>query len=151
MSSARKHSRGGFTLIELLVVIAIIATLAGVVAPALFGNVGRAKSTAARAQLEIFALALDAYRLDVGTYPTTAEGLAVLRVAPMDARGASLWRGPYLRAAVPLDPWGFAWLYRSPAQAEANGYELYSLGRDQRPDGAGEDADVTSWGGRVSP
>ncbi|MBX3174986.1 MAG: type II secretion system major pseudopilin GspG [Gemmatimonadaceae bacterium] len=151
MSSDRRRSRRGFTLIELLVVIAIIATLAGVVAPALFSNVGRAKSTAARAQLEIFALALDAYRIDVGKYPTTDEGLAVLRVAPIDARAAALWRGPYLRQAVPADPWGAAWVYRSPSQSGPDGYELYSLGRDQRPDGAGEDADVTSWGGRVNP
>lgn len=151
MSSVRRKSRRGFTLIELLVVIAIIATLAGVVAPALFGNVGRAKSTAARAQLEIFALALDAYRLDVGRYPTTAEGLAALRVAPLDARGASLWRGPYLRQAVPADPWGFSWIYLSPSQSGTDGYDLYSLGKDQRPDGAGEDADITSSGDRVTP
>ena len=150
MSSVRRQPRRGFTLIELLVVIAIIATLAGVVAPALFGNVGRAKSTAARAQLEIFALALDAYRLDVGRYPSTAEGLAALRVAPMDARGASLWRGPYLRQAVPTDPWGFAWIYQSPSQGGPDGYDLYSLGKDQRPDGTDEDADITSSGDRVS-
>lgn len=151
MSSVRSQSRKGFTLIELLVVIAIIATLAGVVAPALFDNVGRAKSTAARAQLEIFALALDAYRIDVGRYPSTEEGLAALRVAPLNERSATLWRGPYLRQAVPLDPWGAPWVYRSPAQQGPDAYELFSLGRDQRPDGSGEDADITSWGGRATP
>jgi general secretion pathway protein G len=132
------------------VVIAIIATLAGVVAPALFGNVGRAKSTAARSQVEIFALALDAYRLDMGGYPQAFEGLAALRVPPLDERERERWRGPYLRQDVPADPWRTAWVYRMPSAANAEMYELFSLGRDGQPGGAGEDADVTSWGGAVS-
>jgi len=133
-----------------LVVIAIIATLAAVVAPALFGNVGRAKSTAAKAQLEIFALALDAYRLDVGAYPSVAEGLQALRVPPTEARLRERWRGPYLRQDVPLDPWGAAWVYRLPENNTGGLYEIYSLGRDAQPGGSDEDADVTSWGGAVT-
>lgn len=143
------RNQRGFTLIELLVVIAIIATLAGVVAPALFGNVGRAKSTAARSQVEIFALALDAYRLDMGAYPTAIEGLSALRVPPLDERQRDRWRGPYLRQNVPEDPWGAAWTYRMPGAASPELYELFSLGRDGVPGGVGEDADVTSWGGPV--
>jgi general secretion pathway protein G len=147
--SPRNFRQGGFTLIELLVVIAIIATLAAVVAPSMFGNVGRAKSTAARAQLEIFALALDAYRLDVGAYPATAEGLGALRAAPLDERIRDRWRGPYLRQDVPPDPWGIAWVYRMPGDISAELYEMFSLGRDGQPGGTGEDEDVTSWGGAV--
>lgn len=143
-------NRRGFTLIELLVVIAIIATLAGVVAPALFGNVGRAKSTAARAQLEIFSLALDTYRLDVGAYPSETDGLQALRTAPADTRLRDRWRGPYLRQDIPLDPWGIAWVYRIPESSDGRTFELFSLGRDGRIGGIEEDADVTSWGGPVS-
>jgi general secretion pathway protein G len=141
--------RRGFTLIELLVVIAIIATLAGVVAPALFGNVGEAKRTAARAQLDIFGLALDAYRLDVGEYPSDGPGLRGLREAPAEEALRRRWRGPYLRQGVPADPWGRPWVYRRAATGDAVGYELYSLGRDGRAGGEGEDADVTSWNGEV--
>jgi general secretion pathway protein G len=144
-----RSERRGFTLIELLVVIAIIATLAAVVAPALFGNVGRAKSTAAKAQLEIFALALDAYRLDVGAYPSASDGLQALRQPPTDPRLRERWRGPYLRQDVPLDPWGAAWVYRLP-ETGGGMYELHSLGRDAQPGGSDEDADVTSSGGPVS-
>lgn len=143
-------NRRGFTLIELLVVIAIIATLAGVVAPALFGNVGRAKSTAARAQLDIFSLALDTYRLDVGSYPSETDGLQALRTAPVDPRLRDRWRGPYLRQDIPLDPWGIAWVYRIPESSDGRTFELFSLGRDGSIGGTDEDLDVTSWGGPVS-
>jgi general secretion pathway protein G len=146
--SSMRSRRAGFTLIELLVVLAIIATLAGVVAPALMGNVGNARSAAARAQVESFSLALDAFRLDVQRYPTSAEGLAVLRDAARHPEIAARWRGPYLRRALPEDPWGRPWLYASPGISSAD-YDLYSLGRDGLRGGAGEDADVTSWGGSV--
>lgn len=144
-----RASRRGFTLIELLVVIAIIATLAGVVAPTLFSHVGDAKRGAARAQLEAFALALDAYRLDLGAYPSTNEGLQSLRAMPFDATRAELWRGPYLRQEVPLDPWGRAWVYMSPGLVNVESYDLYSLGRDGLEGGANEDADLTSWNGTL--
>lgn len=142
---SKTRRRKGFTLLELIVVLAIIATLAGVVAPALLGNVGEARQTAARAQLEIFALALDAYRIDVGEYPGDGDGLRALRSAPTDARLAARWRGPYLRHAVPLDPWGRDWVYRRLDGAQQEPYELSSLGRDGLSGGEREDADVTSW------
>ena len=147
--SSRNRRRRGFTLIELIVVIAIIATLASVVGPALFANVGDAKVNAARSQLQIFALALDNYRLDNDQYPSTDQGLAALRSLPLSGEPPKNWRGPYLRQAVPLDPWGRAYLFAAPGIANPTGYDLYSLGRDGRAGGEGEDADVTSWNGAV--
>ena len=135
----------GFTLIELLVVITVIAILAGLVGPMVFRNVGDAKVSAARAQVELFALALDQYRLDNDFYPATTQGLAALRERPSGMPEARNWRGPYLRKAIPLDPWGRPYTYKSPGDVNAEGYDLLSLGRDGQPGGAGEDADVTSW------
>ncbi len=144
MSSSR-----GFTLIELIVVIVVIAILAGLVAPMMIGNVTDAKVQAARAQVELFGLALDAYRLDNDRYPETAQGLEALRRAPTTDPIPPRWRGPYLRKEVPLDPWGRAFEYRAPGTANPTSYDLWSLGRDGAKGGAGEDADVTSWGGSV--
>lgn len=142
--------RRAFTLIELLVVIAIIATLAAVVAPAVFRNVSDAKVDAAKSQLEIFALALDSYRVDNDQYPTTAQGLEALRTKPADGANAPRnWRGPYLRKAVPRDPWGRPYVYVAPGVANPESYDLYTLGRDGKVGGEGEDADLTSWGGPV--
>lgn len=148
MSSRHRRQRG-FTLMELIVVIAIIATLASVVGPSLFGNVGDAKVNAARSQLQIFALALDSYRLDNDEYPSTDQGLAALRALPLAGEPPKNWRGPYLRQAVPMDPWGRPYLFASPGIANPTTYDLYTLGRDGRPGGEGEDADVTSWNGAV--
>jgi general secretion pathway protein G len=142
--------RRGFTLIELLVVIAIIATLAAVVAPSVFGNVGEARRTAAKAQIQIFGLALDAYRLDALDYPSTAQGLDALRIAPATGTPASQWRGPYLRQQVPADPWGRPYVYVAPGISNPGSYDLYTLGRDGRIGGTGEDGDVTSWNGPVT-
>jgi len=97
------RNRSGFTLIELLVVIAIIATLASVVGPAIFGNVGEAKVTAAKSQLQIFALALDSYRLDSDAYPSTQQGLDALRSLPLAGEPVRNWKGPYLRQPVPSE------------------------------------------------
>src|ERR1044071_364436 len=94
----------GFTLIEILVVITVIAIMAGLVAPMVFRNVGDAKVSAAKAQLELFALALDAYRLDNDFYPSPAQGLAALRPRPDGEPEARNWRGPYLRKEIPADP-----------------------------------------------
>jgi general secretion pathway protein G len=145
----RVASRAGFTLIELLVVIAIIATLAAVVAPSLFGNVGEARRSAAKSQIEIMALALDAYKLDNEDYPATQQGLDALRTIPVNGTPPVNWKGPYLRQNVPLDPWRRAYVYVSPGQSNPTAYDLYSLGKDGKPGGTGEDADITSWNGPV--
>jgi general secretion pathway protein G len=139
-------NRAGFTLIEMLVVITVIAILAGLVTPMVFRNVGDAKSATAHAQIESLGLALDAYRLDNDVYPTTAQGLDALRRPPMGEPGPRNWRGPYLRKSVPLDPYGRPYIYKSPGEVNPESYDLLSLGRDGRPEGTGEDADVTSWG-----
>jgi general secretion pathway protein G len=141
--------RGGFTLIELLVTIAIIATLAAIVAPSLFGNIGEARRDTARSQLQILALALDAYRLDNDGFPTTEQGLDALRSVPIVGDAPTNWKGPYLRQIVPIDPWGTPYVYTSPGVANPNAYDLYTLGKDGRPGGDGEDADLTSWNGPV--
>lgn len=142
---AASGDRGGFTLIEILVVIAVIAILAGMVTPMVFRNVGDAKVSTVRAQLEIFATALEAYRLDNDYYPSTGQGLAALRHPPEGQPAPSNWRGPYLRKDPPLDPWKRPYQYTSPGQANPESYDLVSLGRDGQPGGAGEDADYTSW------
>ncbi len=135
---------GGFTLIEILVVITVIAILAGLVSPMVFRNVGDAKATAARAQIEALGLALDTYRMDNDVYPTSAQGLDALDSMPSIQPLPRRWRGPYLRRRVPLDPWGSPYHYESPAGAGADGYVLMSYGRDRRAGGQGEDADVSS-------
>ena len=135
----------GFTLIELLVVIVVLGTLATLVAPNIFRHVGTARETTARAQIEMLGAALDAYRLDSGRYPSTGQGLEALwREPTADPRPVS-WRGPYLRKPVPLDPWGNAYLYRSPGEMSGSGFDLLSHGADGREGGTAEDADVTSW------
>jgi general secretion pathway protein G len=133
----------GFTLIELLVVIVVIAILAGLVGPMVFRNVGDAKVTAAKAQLELFGLALDQYRLDNDYYPSTAQGLESLRTLPSGEPAARNWRGAYLKKAIPLDPWGRPYVFRSPGEKNPNGYDLLTLGRDGQPGGSGEDADIS--------
>jgi general secretion pathway protein G len=143
-------SRNAFTLIELIVVIVVIAVLAGLVGPMVFGNVGEAKVQAARAQIELFGLALDAYRLDNDAYPTTEQGLVALRSRPTAEPEPRRWRGPYLRKEVPLDPWSRPYQYRSPGAVNPDSYDLVSYGRDGRPGGEGEDADLTSWGGSMT-
>ena len=138
-------ARRAFTLIEILVVIVVIAILASLVAPSVFQHVGAAKDTAAKAQIESFGNALDAYRLHLGAYPTSDQGLSALTVAPQ-TDVASRWRGPYLRKVeIPLDPWGNPYVYISPGEVNPNGYDLISLGADGQPGGEGENADVTSW------
>ena len=142
--SRRIDRRGGFTLLELLVVIVIVSLLAGLVGPLVFRNVGDAKVSAARAQLELFALALDQYRLDNDAYPTSAQGLEALRTTPTSEPRPLNWRGPYLRKAVPVDPWGRPYMYACPGVANPSAYDLVSFGRDGRPGGQGEDADLAA-------
>ncbi|MCH7923242.1 MAG: type II secretion system major pseudopilin GspG [Nitrospinae bacterium] len=136
----RLADQRGFTLIEILVVVVIIAILAALVGPRLFGKVGEAKRKAASAQIELFRQALGTYRLDVGRYPTTAEGLEALMEQPS---GLDTWVGPYLVKAVPKDPWGNAYIYRSPG--ENGDMDIISYGSDGAPGGDGENKDIVSW------
>ena len=136
----RPVSRGlGFTLLELLVVVAIIGLLAGFVAPRYFGQVGKSEVATAKAQIDALEKALDQYRLDVGRYPSNELGLKALVDKPVNE---PKWNGPYLKKAVPLDPWGQPYMYKFPG--EKGDFDLISLGRDRAPGGSGEDADITN-------
>ncbi|HBA39334.1 MAG TPA: type II secretion system protein GspG [Deltaproteobacteria bacterium] len=137
-----QNSPGGFTLVELLVVMVIIGLLAALVVPRFIRQEEKAKVKATQAQIELLGTALDTLRLDVGRYPTTQEGLNALRRQPGDAQK---WDGPYLKKEVPLDPWGRAYIYRSPG--EHGPYDLFSYGADGVPGGEGDNRDVTSWEG----
>jgi general secretion pathway protein G len=143
-SRPRARRTSGFTLIEILVVIVVIAILATLVAPNIFQHVGAAKSATAKSQIEMLGSALDAYRLDNGHYPTTQQGLTALTDIPTVDTPVN-WRGPYLRKAVPVDPWGEAYVYLAPGQVNLTGYDLLSFGADKKLGGTGEDADITSW------
>ncbi|MBY0439990.1 MAG: type II secretion system major pseudopilin GspG [Burkholderiales bacterium] len=127
----------GFTLLELLVVMVILGLLAGYVGPRYFGQIGKSEVKAARAQIESLAKALDQYRLDVGRYPTTEQGLAALNARPGNE---PKWDGPYLSKALPQDPWGRPYQYRSPG--EQGEFDLFSFGRDGQPGGTDDAADV---------
>ena len=144
LRSRRRLRRSGFTLIEILVVIVVIAILATLVAPNIFQHVGAAKSATAKSQIEMLGAALDAYRLDNGSYPTTEQGLNALWEKPTTDPPAN-WRSPYLRKPVPMDPWGRPYVYLFPGQANPNAYDLVSYGQDGKPGGDGEAADITSW------
>lgn len=140
----REAAQRGFTLIEVLVVIVVIAILASLVAPNLFRNVDDARVATAKAQIESFATALDAYRLDNGRYPTSAQGLDALWQRPTIDPPAS-WTAPYVRKAIPVDPWGHPYVYVAPGRVNPTGYDLLSYGADGQSGGAGKDADLTSW------
>jgi general secretion pathway protein G len=144
-SGKMQRSRFGFTLIELLVVIVVLAVLATLVAPNVFRHVGAAKEVSTRSQVEMLGAALDAYRLDTGRYPSTEQGLEALWTQPAAEPRPSNWRGPYLRKPVPVDPWQHPYVYRSPGEANPQGYDLLSHGGDGRPGGTGENADILSW------
>ena len=148
-STPMRRRRIVFTLIELVVVIAIIATLAAVVAPAVFRNVGDAKQGSAKSQIEMMGMALTSYRLDNDAFPTSEQGLAALRPSSTLGEPPRNWRGPYLTRVVPNDPWGRPYVYVAPGVENPASYDLYTLGRDGKQGGEGEDADVTSWGGPV--
>lgn len=130
----------GFTLLELLVVVAIIGLLAAYVGPKYFGQLGKSEQALAKAQIESFHRALASYRLDVGAFPTTEEGLNALVVKPAAAPAAK-WSGPYLSKAIPLDPWGRAYIYRFPSGK--GDYDIISYGKDGQPGGTGDAADIT--------
>jgi general secretion pathway protein G len=137
MSRFRHH---GFTLLELLVVMVIIGLLAAYVGPKYFSQVGKSEVKTARAQIVAFEKSLEQYRLEVGTYPTTEQGLAALVTRPANV---AKWDGPYLAKGVPLDPWGHAYLYKSPG--DHGDVDILSLGRDGQPGGEGLDADIGNW------
>ena len=130
----------GFTLIELLVVLAIIALLAGLVGPSVLNQLGGAKTKTAKIQIKDLEMSLEMYKLDVGTYPASSEGLEALVQKPSDADG---WNGPYLKSEVPKDPWKNDYYYVYPGtRAEI---DIYSLGQDGAQGGDGENADVGNW------
>lgn len=131
----------GFTLLELLVVMVIIGLLASYVGPRFFDQIGKSEAKTARAQLDALSKALDTYRLDVGRYPTTEQGLKALNAAP---EGEARWSGPYLQKDVPLDPWGNAYVYKAPGTNKRD-YDLLSLGKDGQLGGVGEAADIPQW------
>ena len=131
--------QSGFTLIEILVVVIIIGVLAALVGPRLFTRVGKSKQAATQAQIELFGVALDNFRLDVGRYPTTQEGLQVLQTNP----GVDGWDGPYLKKEIPPDPWGRPYAFKAPG--DHGEYDLISYGADGSPSGEGENADIVSW------
>ena len=137
----RSGDHTGFTLIEIMVVIIIIGILAAIVGPKMFGNVEKAKLNAASAQIEMLGTALDTFRLDVGRYPTTSEGLEAL-VTPVTA--VEDWNGPYMKKReIPLDPWKTPYRYESPGNY--GDYDLYSYGKDKAEGGTGENRDIASW------
>jgi general secretion pathway protein G len=139
MKRRSRTSEFGFTLIELLIVMIILGLLAALVAPKMFQKVGSSKQKAAKTQISMLGTALDAYRLDMGRYPSSEEGLDALRKSP----GQGSWDGPYLPKDVPPDPWGHPYVYRAPG--EHGDYDLYSLGADGQDGGEGENGDVVSW------
>ncbi len=131
----------GFTLLELLVVLGIIALLAGIVGPQVMKHMGAAKTKAAKVQIEDLSASLDMYKLDVGKYPTTEQGLVALVEKPAISKR---WNGPYLRKVkVPQDPWVTDYHYASPGQHGK--FDLYSYGADNKEGGEGEDQDINSW------
>jgi len=138
-----RRKKSGFTLVELLIVMVILGLLSALVGPRLFGHLASSKTKAARTQIELVGAALDMYRLDLGRYPATEEGLSALSVKPADEAQAVNWRGPYLKKKLDKDPWGNAYVYVFPGQYGE--YDLSSLGADGQPGGEGEDADIHSW------
>ncbi|MFS2202126.1 MULTISPECIES: type II secretion system major pseudopilin GspG [Pseudomonas] len=135
-----RRTQSGFTLLELLVVLVVLGLLAGIVAPKYFAQLGRSEVKVAKAQIEGLSKALDLYRLEVGHYPSTEQGLQALVTAPADE---PRWTGPYLQKKLPLDPWGHNYTYRYPG--ENSEYDLLSMGKDGQPGGEGENAEVTNW------
>ncbi len=135
-----RHHGAGFTLLELLVVMVIIGLLAGYVGPNYFSQIGKSEVKVARAQADALGKALDQLRLDTGHYPRMENGLEALVTQPANE---PRWDGPYLKKAVPLDPWGNPYVFRSPG--EHGEYDLISYGKDGKPGGEGEAADITNW------
>jgi general secretion pathway protein G len=140
VSPAHRRTEAGFTLLELLVVMVIIGLLAGFVGPRYFSQIGKSEVKTAHAQLAAVEQALDQYRLDMGHYPSTEQGLAALTVKPAEE---AKWAGPYLKKAVPSDPWGKPYSYKFPG--EHGEFDLWSFGKDGQQGGTAENEDITNW------
>jgi len=130
----------GFSLMELLIVMVILALIASLVGPQLFKNIGKSERKAAKAQISLFETGLDIYRLDVGKFPTTEQGLRALREKP---DGVKRWDGPYLKKDVPPDPWGNPFVYEFPGKH--GDYDILSLGADGSHGGEDDNKDIASW------
>ena len=136
-----RAAQAGFTLVEMLVVLVIIGLIMGLVGPRVLNYLSDARSKSAKLQIESFANALDLFYIDTGRYPTTSEGLAALTKRPS---GVDVWNGPYLKGGtLPNDPWGNAYVYRSPGEHGA--YDIVALGSDGRPGGDSSSTDINSW------
>lgn len=139
----RKRNRGqaGVTLIEMLVVVTIIGLFVALVGPALWKRADSARITAARAQIHNFMTALGTYKLDTGTFPTSEQGLAALRVKPADS---IQWNGPYMPQDIPKDPWGHDYVYKYPGE-HGDEPDVLCYGADGQLAGDGMNADIVSW------
>ncbi|MBU8975705.1 MULTISPECIES: type II secretion system major pseudopilin GspG [unclassified Lysobacter] len=137
MGKGMRRAAAGFTLLELLVVVVIIGVLVAYVAPRYFQQIGKSERTAALGQIDALRKAIDAYWLDTGHFPSSELGLSSLTTRP---EGEKKWNGPYLQGRVPPDPWGNAYVYRVPGTS--GDYDLFSYGKDGRPGGEGDDADI---------
>jgi len=137
----RKNSRAGVTLIEMLVVVTIIALFAAIVAPRLLQQGDKARVAAAKQEISAFQLALGQYKLDTGTFPTTEQGLAALRLQP---QGVEQWHGPYLTKDLGNDPWGHPYVYKFPGE-HGDEPDIISYGGDGQPGGTDLNSDVVSW------
>jgi general secretion pathway protein G len=140
----QKRSQAGVTLIEMLVVVTIIALFAALVGPKLFQNADKAKVTAAKAQINSLMTALGSYKLEVGVFPTTEQGLQVLWTKP---NGVANWSGPYTQQEIPKDPWGHDYVYKFPGE-HGDQPDMISYGADGQPGGEGINADIVSWRSR---
>ncbi|MCA3002422.1 MAG: type II secretion system major pseudopilin GspG [Rhodocyclaceae bacterium] len=136
-----RHANDGFTLMEMLVVLAIIGLIVGMVGPRILGTVDREAPKIAATQAKLLRGAVENFRLDVGRYPTSQEGLGVLITKPSDPNIAVRWRGPYTDGDIPLDPWKNAYQYSTPG-ANNQPFALYSLGADGKRGGEGDASDI---------
>lgn len=135
MSTRPRRDDAGFTLLELLVVIAILGLLIGLVAPAALRQLGNARISVAKQSIERIGSVLDMYKLDVGTYPTTEQGLGALVEQPT---GVTTWNGPYVKGGVPVDPWNHQYVYRDPSNRAGHDFDLCSEG----PSGSGGNSEI---------
>ena len=136
----RKFRRSYFTLTELMVVIVILVMLTSLAAPMVFKHIRSARITTAKTQIKLLEQALNDYKLDTGKYPDSDEGLQML---VENTANVEKWDGPYIKPAVPKDPWGNEYVYTCPG--EHGDYDLVSYGADGQPGGEGDNADITNW------